>query len=71
MYICVIVSTVEVNDCIFCANEQEFKNSFTKATEVSILPSTSATIVESSAYLNYTWKPSYVISRSIRKILKR
>ena len=23
MYICVIVSTVDVNDCIFCANEQQ------------------------------------------------
>ena len=23
MYICVIVSTVEVNDCIFCVNEQQ------------------------------------------------
>ena len=70
MYICVVVSTVDVNDCIFCVNEQEFKNSFTKATEVSILPSTSATIAESSAYLNNRGKPSYVISRSLRKILK-
>ena len=23
MYICVIVSTVDVNDCIFCVNEQQ------------------------------------------------
>ena len=23
MYICVIVSTVHVNDCIFCVNEQQ------------------------------------------------
>ena len=45
-----------------------FKNSVTKATEVSVLPSTGATIVESSAYLNNAGKPSYVISRSLRKI---
>ena len=23
MYICVIVSTIDVNDCIFCLNEQQ------------------------------------------------
>ena len=23
MYICVIVSTVDVNDCIFCVNEKQ------------------------------------------------
>ena len=23
MYICVIVSTIDVNDCIFCVNEQQ------------------------------------------------
>ena len=33
-------------------SRDQFKNSFTKATEVSVLPSTGATIVESSAYLN-------------------
>ena len=52
-------------------SRDQFKNSFTKVTEVSVLPSTGATIVESSAYLNNAGKPSYVISRSLRKILKR
>ena len=48
-------------------SRDQFKNSFTKATEVSVLPSTGATIVESSAYLNNAGKLSYVISRSLRK----
>ena len=52
-------------------SRHQFKNSFTKVTEVSVLPSAGATIVESSAYLNNAGKPSYVISRSLRKILKR
>ena len=52
-------------------SRHQFKNSFTKVTEVSVLPSAGATIGESSAYLNNAGKPSYVISRSLRKILKR
>ena len=30
MYICVIVSTVDVNDCIFCVNEQQKVYFFSK-----------------------------------------
>ena len=36
----------------------QFKNSFTKVTEVSVLPSAGVTIVESSVYLNNAGKPS-------------
>ena len=42
-------------------SRDQFKNSFTKVTKVSGLPSTGATIFESSAYLNNAGKPSYVI----------
>ena len=52
-------------------SRHQFKNSFIKVTEVSVLPSAGATIVESLAYLNNAGKSSYVISRSLRKILKR